>query len=506
MTGSPASSHGQQLLALPLWACAVGIFASNLIWSVFQERLGSSFYVSSDGNKERFRATIMLNLCQAAAAALVAELMSALLRLYSNKQQKASGPVHEAPCPGMRTFFLVSAVHSLASPIGYAALGFLPYPLLVLCSSTKLVPIMLVGLIVKRQGYKKLEVACAAIMTLGVLLYARAQAAASGGHHGHAAADAAAVQSITIPVPSALGGPIQLSLSPTAGLIVGLCLIAANLSLEGVTNALQDVLYSRPGVAPLAMMSAMNRWSVLLLGGFLAAEAGAKALGNADGAQASLVAYTFAFAQRHPSVIGHLLGFAVCGAVAQIFIFSCISTHGSFANTTVTVARKFVSVLLSVALFGHHLSARQWAGVAAVFAGLGIQLVDKHNHSTAKAKAAAAAAADAGAGAHSAVAASPVKPASLPSPASPGLPLQALLRTAILDAQEAGGPGTPDELGSAYARDVESDAHTHVDAGGAADSEGDVPVSATGISVASVGAKADERDLRRRPRGRGNQA
>lgn len=488
-------THSQSILALPLWACAVGIFASNLIWSVFQERLGSSFYVAADGTKERFRATIMLNLFQAAAAATVAETVSMLLRWYARKNRGQSSSVHqEASNPGMKPFFLVSAVHSIASPIGYAALSFLPYPLLVLCSSTKLVPIMLVGLIVKRQGYKKLEVACAAIMTLGVLLYARAEAAASsgdkGGHHGHAAADAPAVQSISLPLPAVLGGPVHLSLSPTAALIVGLCLIAANLSLEGVTNALQDVLYSRHSVAPLTMMSAMNRWSVLLLGGFLAAEAGVKAYSSPDGLGASLVAYTIGFAQRHPSVIGHLLGFAICGGVAQIFIFSCISTHGSFANTTVTVARKFVSVLLSVALFGHVLSVRQWAGVAAVFAGLGIQLVDKHNHSTAKAKAAAAAAA---AGVGGSLAASPVKAASLPSPASPGLPLQALLRTVVADAQEAGGPGTPDELGSAYAREVDHQEGS--------DSEG-APASATGISVAEQRGEAGAAELRRRARGR----
>jgi len=349
---------------LPLWLCALAIFCVNLLWGVFQERLGSTEYVASDGTRERFKAIPILNLAQAVAATVVAAAF------WCASGHAASA----ADQPPFGAFFKVSLCHTIASPVGYLSLIFLPYPLLVLASSMKLIPVMLVGMLVKKTGFSRLEIACGAIVTAGVALYSTAQRA------HHSAAEAPAVTTLHLPL---VGKDVELSYG--LSLCIGLGLIAVNLSLEGFTNAYQDVLYATRRVQPLHLMAAMNAWSVGLLALYLGADSAVSSLktsaSGADGGGASMVVYALRFAQRHPDMLAHLAGFALCGAVAQIFIFECISSHGSFATTTVTISRKFVTVLLSVAFFGHRLAAAQWAGVLAVFAGLSIQLVEKHRSS-----------------------------------------------------------------------------------------------------------------------------
>jgi UDP-galactose transporter B1 len=40
--------------------------------------------------------------------------------------------------------------------------------------------------------------------------------------------------------------------------------------------------------------------------------------------------------------------------------------------------RKFFTILFSVFVHGHSLTPLQWTGVAAVFAGLGMEILDKY--------------------------------------------------------------------------------------------------------------------------------
>jgi UDP-galactose transporter B1 len=151
--------------------------------------------------------------------------------------------------------------------------------------------------------------------------------------------------------------------------------------MEGYTNAAQDRLFhtalkQKKKVSPFQLQFAMNAWGSILLSLFLLAEAAyAHQTGSSSG---GIVLSFLSFAGRHPDVVLHIAGFSLLGSLAQLFIFSCISNFGSFATTTITISRKFVSVLVSVAIFRHALSWPQWLGVLLVFSGLGIQLNAGH--------------------------------------------------------------------------------------------------------------------------------
>jgi len=90
---------------------------------------------------------------------------------------------------------------------------------------------------------------------------------------------------------------------------------------------------------------------------------------------------------RHPRVWYDVLGFAICGAVGQVFIFYTLSTFSSLLLVTITVTRKMLTMILSVLWFGHTLGGKQWMGVGLVFGGIGAEAYITRKEKAAKEKA-----------------------------------------------------------------------------------------------------------------------
>jgi UDP-galactose transporter B1 len=79
------------------------------------------------------------------------------------------------------------------------------------------------------------------------------------------------------------------------------------------------------------------------------------------------------FLSTHPSAVWPLIQYALLGGLGQLFIFETISHFGSLTLVMVTVTRKLFTMLLSVFIFGHTLTAGQWSGIAVVFAAIGLE-------------------------------------------------------------------------------------------------------------------------------------
>jgi len=113
------------------------------------------------------------------------------------------------------------------------------------------------------------------------------------------------------------------------------------------------------------------------------------------------------FMARHQAVWLDVLGFALCGAVGQVFICKpllfydslhqltaspvyAITTMGSLHLVTITVTRKMITMIVSVLWFGHRLGSKQWMGVGLVFGAIGAEAYINTAEKAAKAKAAKA--------------------------------------------------------------------------------------------------------------------
>lgn len=237
--------------------------------------------------------------------------------------------------------------------------------MLLLASACKLVPLMLVGMTVHGKQYTNADMMSAAFMTTGVAMYSGTGGARSVAvSWSQSPAASAPLQAtnhtdLLSPTPTTMWG-----LSNTA---IGLALVGINLLLDGLMNTGQEHVYRTYHVQPAVFMTWLNFWSAFLQCAAFAADACIRG-------HASIIGQTFSFVLARPEFVLHVGAFGTCAAIAQVFIYRCILQHGTLWTASVTISRKFASILLSVMLFNHRLSLQQWTGVAAVFIGLFLQV------------------------------------------------------------------------------------------------------------------------------------
>jgi UDP-galactose transporter B1 len=253
---------------------------------------------------------------------------------------------------------LVAITNSLASPFGYAALGYIDYITFILAKSCKLLPVMLLQLTVFRKRYPLYKYMVVVLVTLGVAIFTL--------HHPSVASKAAKHSNKT-------------AAAASSGTAWGLLLLGVNLLFDGVFNSTQDYIFAtyKPYSGP-QMMCAQNILAVAFNLAYLVI---APRLASTQlGAFFSLprtdeLGDALAFVQRHPQVGIDVLAFSVCGAFGQVFIFYTLATFSSLLLVTVNVTRKMLTMVLSVLWFGHKLTGMQWFGVALVFGGIGGEAV-----------------------------------------------------------------------------------------------------------------------------------
>lgn len=342
--------------------CVSGIYAAFLTWGVLQERITTTNY-GTEANPEVFRFPVVVNTIQSLFAAILGWLYTAKTR---------TSPSDKPIFPSKKIFWplaLVSLTSSLSSPFGYASLAHVDYITFILAKSCKLLPVMFLHVTLYRRKYPFYKYAVVALVTAGVAIFTLHQPAGSkkkGSQSGNST--------------------------------YGLMLLGINLLFDGLTNSTQDDINAtfKP-YSGQQMMCALNSMQTLFTCAFLLLSPYIAQTGLGSyvgmGNNAGELYGAISFYQRHPTILYDVLGFAVCGAVGQLFIcesLSCsramlssltnpcstvytLSIFGSLFLVTVTVTRKMLTMIISVLWFGHSLSGMQWVGVACVFGGIGIE-------------------------------------------------------------------------------------------------------------------------------------
>lgn len=303
--------------AADLALSVASIYACYLAYGFFQERLFAARY-GAEGRK-RFRFPAFLVLVQCVVNGLVGAALCAA-----------------RPQPRMRTplpeFARVSLSHVGASLSSNAALGFVSYPTQALAKSCKIIPVMLVGVAVNGRRYRAREYAHMALVSAGVALFMLARPAG---------------------VP-----PRQVAGDEDEQPAVGLGLLLVSLVLDGFTSPNQERLRRLHGPSAHQLMMYMNGISATALGAVML---GAGALRPA-----------IAFVTAHPAAVRDVGLLALASGAGQVALLATLYRFSALVLTTITTTRKLATILFSVVCFGHHLTAGSWAGVAMVFAGLGL--------------------------------------------------------------------------------------------------------------------------------------
>ena len=232
---------------------------------------------------------------------------------------------------------------TLASPIGYEALKYMSYPLMILTKSSKPIPVMAIGVSFYGKKYGWSKYVSVLLLCGGIYLFTSGKKSSKGP----AAASTTEEDSDIYKV------------------LFGMLLVLVNLGMDGYTNNEQDRLFSHHHVSANQMMKYVNLWQCLYQLAYL----GAGWLLYANHSELSL---SLNMALLCPALCVDILLFCVCASVGQVLIFSVMKEFGSLAWITISVTRKLFTIVLSVIVFQHAVNATQWFGVALVFVGLGI--------------------------------------------------------------------------------------------------------------------------------------
>ena len=190
---------------------------------------------------------------------------------------------------------------SLASPFGYASLRHIDYVTFILAKSCKLLPVMFLHVTIFRKKYPLYKYLVVVAVTLGVAIFTL--------HHPSTAKKAAKK-----------GGKGM----EEASKALGLFLLGINLLFDGLTNTVQDQIFtSFKGFTGPQMMCAQNVMSTVLTVSYMLVQpwlAGSwvgEWVGVGKGGE---LRGALEFVGKYPGVGWDVLGFAACGAVGQVFI------------------------------------------------------------------------------------------------------------------------------------------------------------------------------------------
>ncbi|KAJ5122052.1 hypothetical protein N7526_008989 [Penicillium atrosanguineum] len=346
---------------MQLLICVLGIYAAFLSWGVLQEAITTTSYAIHPASAadpepatERFTYSLVLNTIQSSFAAI-----TGFIYLFISTPKGQGMPSIFPTRSIIFPLLLVSISSSLASPFGYASLAHIDYLTFILAKSCKLLPVMLLHLTIFRKKYPLYKYGVVLLVTLGVATFTL--------HHPGTSKKVAASAE-----------------TQSGSSLWGIFLLSINLLLDGLTNTTQD-----------HMMVAQNVLSTLLTTAYLLIMPQLSQSGILHNllpipippSTETELFSAISFLTRHPEALKHVLGFAACGAVGQLFIFYTLSHFSSLLLVTVTVTRKMLTMLLSVFWFGHSLSAGQWLGIGLVFGGIGAEAVVQRSEKKAKEKA-----------------------------------------------------------------------------------------------------------------------
>jgi UDP-galactose transporter B1 len=327
---------------------------TSITWGVIQERLTTTTHGPQG---LRFKYPIFLNTVQSSFAAMTGYLYLLTTSPRDPKTGKRQIPPIFPDTAILPLLFLVAVTTSLASPFGYASLKHIDYVTFILAKSCKLLPVMALHISLFQKKYPMYKYMVVICVTLGVSVFTL---------HNPSVAKKAAKKAG--------------SADPDASRAVGLFLLGVNLLFDGLTNTVQDNIFTKykGRISGPQMMCASNimctalTLSYLLLQPFLASSPLGSYIGLSS-TSAGEFNEAWQFVRAFPAVGLDVLGFAACGAVGQVFIFATLAHFSSLLLVTVTVTRKMLTMLFSVFMFGHTVTPMQWLGVGLVFGGIGAE-------------------------------------------------------------------------------------------------------------------------------------
>ena len=377
-----------------------GIYTVFVYWGYLQEKITTKGYEwTVDPPKDKYECDLLLwwdysspkdkhecdlllwwdysftlNLCMAVMCAIIGLIIEFLLSLMNKKKNIVKKS-------NFYVYFKASLTSTFASPIGYMALKYITFPLMILTKSSKPVPVMLIGVTLYRRTFKWYQYVSVLLICGGISLYSAYGNKDSAERKGCINPGSSENTFLV----AAMTSLEQIFEHTVAKLVIGISLVLINLTLDGFTNNEQDKLFSTYNgeIHNVQMVAYVNIWQTIIILSLLGSQyLYYLSFNNETNSEIYLAMDMFA---KSPELRSDILRFCVCAGFGQFLIFGVMESYGSLVWITISITRKLFTILNNIYWFNHRVRIEQWCGIFICFAGMLLETIMKYQEPAKKA-------------------------------------------------------------------------------------------------------------------------
>lgn len=277
---------------------------------IFQERIMKQPYTNNEGKSSQFS----LSFAYVAIQCFIYTIVAVGTKTVQKKDK------NETP---QKYFAVISVFFVLAPVLSNMSLQWISYPTQVIGKASKPIIVMILGVLIAHKVYRPQKYIFVVFIIFGVIMFSFKP--------DHQTAD-------------------------NENILFGNALIGVSLLMDGILGALQDRMRFISKPSTLNLMLYMNAWSSLyLILPLIITREGIDFIN---------------FCLIHPQILIDLSIVVAVGTIGQFFVAQMISNFGALPLSLVMTVRKFMTVFLSVIIFGNELSILQWTATAIIFLSL----------------------------------------------------------------------------------------------------------------------------------------
>lgn len=305
--------------------CFCGLQVSYLTWGFMQELIMTSEYTPTErvptGKFPSAQFCVFSNRFLAVLVAIIAVKLR-------------HGAVWANNTAPITAFTPCAFSNTMSSWSQYKSLEYVSFPLQTVFKSSKIIPVMIMGKILKGAVYPTTQYVEAALITLGVAIFSLASKESS---------------------------------SDAQTGLYGLLCLCTYIMFDSFTSQWQSKIYEkygRPNVDPYQMMLGVNTNAIVITisGLIISGE----------------IPIVIEFFKANPSVIWYNVVTAITSASGQLCIYYTIKEFGPIVFTIIMTTRQMISITLSAIIFGHTIGPKALMGALLVFGVLFYQISRKY--------------------------------------------------------------------------------------------------------------------------------
>jgi len=305
--------------------CFIGLQISYLTWGFMQELIMTTTFEKTDRVPDGKFPSAAFCVFSNRFLAIIVAMISVKIR---------HGSVFNNNVAPLKAFAPCALSNTMSSWSQYASLRYVSFPVQTVFKSSKIIPVMAMGKVLKGTNYPIAQYGEALLITIGVAIFSLSS---------------------------------KESDKDTQTALIGLVFMLMYITFDCFTSQWQDrvfATYGRPNVDPYQMMLGVSSWAILM------STFGLLVSGDFP------IVYEFFLA--NPNVFSYNIITAITSASGQLCIYYTIKEFGPIAFTIIMTVRQMISICISAIIFGHTISLVSLFGATIVFSVLFYQIRRKY--------------------------------------------------------------------------------------------------------------------------------